>query len=100
MSAELSAAEVAHVARLARLELTPEEIERFALQLSAVLDHVAQLQALDTTGVPEMAHSMDLSNVVRPDVVRPGVDREEVLEMAPAREGDRFLVPRILGEEP
>lgn len=100
MSAELSAAEVAHVARLARLALEPEEIARFAVQLSAVLGHVEALRALDTTDVPEMAHAMELSNVVRPDVVRPGVGRDEVLAMAPAAEDHRFLVPRILGDAP
>lgn len=100
MTAALSAAEVAHVARLARLELSEDEISRFAGQLSAVLEHVEAVRRLDTAGVPEMAHSMELVNVVRADEVRPSLDRLEVLAAAPAIEDFRFLVPRILGEEP
>lgn len=100
LTAELSAAEVAHVARLARLELSEDEIARFAGQLSAVLEHVEAVRRLDTSGVPEMAHSMELVNVVRADEVRPSLDRLEVLAAAPATEDFRFLVPRILSEEP
>jgi aspartyl-tRNA(Asn)/glutamyl-tRNA(Gln) amidotransferase subunit C len=88
------------VARLARLDLTDEELDRFAGQLAAVLEHAADLAALDTAGVAPTAHPYPLANVVRDDVVGPSLDRDEVLAMAPAAEDGRFRVPRILGEAP
>lgn len=100
MSGRLSAAEVAHVARLARLELTAEELERYTEQLAAVLDHAADVASLDTSGVPPTAHPLPLINVLREDVAVPSLDRDEVLAQAPASEDDRFRVPRILGEAP
>jgi aspartyl-tRNA(Asn)/glutamyl-tRNA(Gln) amidotransferase subunit C len=100
MSGRLSAAEVAHVARLARLELTAEELERYTEQLAAVLDHAADVASLDTSGVPPTAHPLPLINVLREDVTVPSLDRDEVLAQAPASEDDRFRVPRILGEAP
>jgi aspartyl-tRNA(Asn)/glutamyl-tRNA(Gln) amidotransferase subunit C len=100
MPGRISPADVAHVARLARLALTDEELERFAEQLGAVLDHAADVEALDTAGVPPTSHPLPLSNVLREDTVVPCLDREEVLAQAPAAELDRFRVPRILGEAP
>jgi aspartyl-tRNA(Asn)/glutamyl-tRNA(Gln) amidotransferase subunit C len=99
MPAPISRADVAHVARLARLELTDEELEQFTDQLGAVLDHARDVEALDTAGVPPTAHPLPLANVLRDDRVTPSLDREEVLAQAPEVEGDRFKVPRILGEE-
>ena len=96
----ISRDDVAHVARLARLELTPEELETFTEQLGAVLDHAADVAALDTAGVPPTAHPLPLANVLRDDVPRPCLDRDEVLAQAPAVEDARFRVPRILEEEP
>ena len=98
--ASLSRADVVHVAHLSRLALTDEEIDRFTLQLAAVLEHAADVSSLDTEGVPPTAHPLDLVNVLRPDTPRPGLDRDEVLAMAPAAEDGRFRVPRILGEAP
>jgi aspartyl-tRNA(Asn)/glutamyl-tRNA(Gln) amidotransferase subunit C len=98
--ARISRDDVAHVARLARLDVGEEELDRFAEQLGAVLEHAAGVAALDTAGVPPTAHPFPLSNVLRDDVVRPSVDRDEVLAMAPAAEDGRFRVPRILGEAP
>ena len=98
--APISRADVAHVAHLARLALTEEEIERFTAQLAAVLGHAADLAALDLSGVAPTAHPLPLRNVLRDDEVRPGLDREETLAQAPASEDGRFLVPRILGEAP
>ncbi|MHB8670118.1 MAG: Asp-tRNA(Asn)/Glu-tRNA(Gln) amidotransferase subunit GatC [Acidimicrobiales bacterium] len=98
--ARLTRQDVAHVARLARLDLTEEELVRFTEQLGAVLDHAADLAALDTEGVPPTAHPLPLANVLRPDEVVPGVDRDEVLSQAPAAEDGRFRVPRILGDAP
>ena len=100
MAQHLSRDDVAHVARLARLALTDEELERYTVQLAAVLDHAADVEALDTSGVPPTAHPLDLVNVLRDDVVRPSLDRDEVLAMAPEAEDGRFRVPRILGEAP
>ena len=98
MSRELSADEVAHVARLARLDLSADESERFAAQLSAVLEHVETVRRLDTTDVPPTSHALELRNVLRADEIRPSLDRDEVLAGAPDAEDGRFKVPRILGE--
>ncbi len=94
----LSRHDVLHVARLARLTLTDEEVERFTDQLGAVLEHAADVSALDTEGVPPTAHPLPLQNVFRDDEVQPPLDRDEVLAQAPAAEDGRFRVPRILGE--
>ena len=96
----ISREDVAHVARLARLDVTEDELDRFAGQLAAVLEHAADLAALDTAGVPPTAHPFPLVNVLRDDVVGRSLDRDEVLAMAPATEDGRFRVPRILGEAP
>jgi aspartyl-tRNA(Asn)/glutamyl-tRNA(Gln) amidotransferase subunit C len=92
--------DVAHVADLARLALSDEELDRFTDQLAAVLDHARDVEALDTAGVPPTAHPLPLRNVLRDDEVRPSLDREEVLAAAPATEDDRFAVPPVLGEAP
>ncbi len=92
--------EVAHVADLARLELTDEELDLFTGQLAEVLDHAADVASLDLAGVVPTAHAMAVTNVLRSDEVRPGVDRDEVLGQAPSVEDHRFRVPRILGETP
>ncbi len=100
MAERITTTEVAHVARLARLGLDADELERFTGQLAAVLDHAGDLEALDLDGVEATAHPFPLSNVVREDVPAPGGDRDEVLAAAPSVEDDRFRVPRILGELP
>ena len=88
--------DVEHVAMLARLALTDDEIEQFTEQLGAILDHAAQVSALDTADVPPTAHPLPLVNVLRPDEVHPCLDRDEVLSQAPATEDAQFRVPRIL----
>jgi aspartyl-tRNA(Asn)/glutamyl-tRNA(Gln) amidotransferase subunit C len=98
--AGISREDVVHVARLARLGLTDDELDRFTAQLGAVLEHAADVAALDTSGVPPTAHPFPLVNVLRDDVVGPSLDRDEVLSQAPAAEDGRFRVPRILGEAP
>lgn len=100
MSDRITPADVIHVAKLARLDLTADELERLVVDLGAVLDHAAGVAALDTAGVPPTAHPLPLVNVLRPDEVRPSLDRDEVLAMAPQAEDGRFRVPSILGEEP
>jgi len=98
--ASISRDDVAHIAHLAHLELTDAELDLFTAQLGAVLEHAADVEALDVGDVPPTMHPYDLRNVMRDDVVRPGVDRDEVLAQAPAAEDGRFKVPAILGEEP
>ena len=98
--APLTRAEVEHVAQLARLALTDDELDALTGELAKILDHAAQVSALDTAGVPPTAHPLPLVNVFRADVPRPGLPRDEVLAAAPEAEGGRFRVPRILGEEP
>jgi aspartyl-tRNA(Asn)/glutamyl-tRNA(Gln) amidotransferase subunit C len=98
--ARITRADVEHVAVLARLGLTDEEIEAFTEQLGVILDHAARVSALDTRDVPPTAHPLPLVNVFRPDDVAPGLDRDEVLSQAPAIEDGQFRVPPILGEAP
>ena len=97
---EITRDDVAHVARLARLSLTDDELDRFTGQLAAVLDHARDVESLDVGDVPPTAHPLPLKNVLRPDVPVPSLDRAEVLAAAPSVEDDRFAVPPILGEEP
>jgi aspartyl-tRNA(Asn)/glutamyl-tRNA(Gln) amidotransferase subunit C len=96
----LGRGDVAHVARLARLNLTDEELDLFTGQLATVLDHAADIAALDLASVPPTAHPLPVRNVFRADEPRPGVDRDEVLAVDPAAEGGRFRVPRIVGDAP
>ncbi len=94
----LSPEEVRRIAALARLRLSPEEERVLGGQLSAILDHVAQLAELDVSGVPPMTHALAPGEVPAPraDEVRPGLPPEEALANAPAREGTCFKVPRII----
>lgn len=96
----LTRQDAAYVARLARLDLTDDELDTYAQQLAAVLDYAAEVAALDTDGVAPTAHPLPLQNVLRPDEPRPSLDRDEVLAGAPAAEDGRFRVPRILGAAP
>lgn len=96
----LTREDAAYVARLARIDLDPEELETYATQLAAVLDHAAQVAAIDTSEVEPTAHPLPLVNVLREDQPQPSLDREEVLAEAPATESGRFKVPRVLGDAP
>jgi len=91
--------DVAYVAKLARIALTPAEVERFGTQLAALLEHVNALSALPVDDVPATAQVIAQANVARDDVAAPSLDRETVLGQAPQREGSYFRVPRIIGEE-
>ncbi len=88
------------MARLARLELSQAELEQYTSQLAQVLEHAADIEALEIEGVPPTAHPFPLVNVLREDVPRPCLDRDEVLAQAPDVDQDRFRIPRILGEAP
>ncbi len=91
--------EVADLARLARIELTPDELVHLAPQLDVILESVARVSEVAADDIPPTSHALPLSNVFRADVVAPSLDRAQVLSQAPAAEDDRFRVPRILGEE-
>ncbi len=91
---------MAKVALLARLELTDAELDTYTDQLAAIIDHAADVAALDLADVPPTAHPLPIENVLRPDVIAPSLDRDEVLSQAPSVEDRRFRVPAILGEEP
>jgi aspartyl-tRNA(Asn)/glutamyl-tRNA(Gln) amidotransferase subunit C len=92
----LSIADVAKVAILARLRLSPDELETFTGQLNSIVDHVAQLQELDTAGVEPLAHGIELRNVFREDVRGPALECEQALANAPKRNQGSFLVPAVL----
>lgn len=94
----LSRDDVAHVARLARLELTEDELDQFTVQLASVLDHASDIEALDLSGLLPMAHPLEIANVLRADEPHPSLDRAAVLAAAPAVQDDRFRVPRIASE--
>ncbi len=99
MGKRIDQAEVRKVAKLSRLDLSKEEIEEFTGQLSAILDYVAKMNELDTTGVQPLAHCLPISNVFREDVVKESLGTEKTLANAPQRDGEFFKVPKIL-EEP
>ena len=96
---QISRDDVAHLARLARLTLTGGELDGFAGQLDAILEHVGRIQAVDVTGVEATDNPLKDVNVTRPDEVVPSLTQEEALSGAPNAVDGRFAVPRILGEE-
>ena len=94
----LTAGQVAHVAKLARLELAPGRNEQYCTQLAAVLAHIAKLDAVDIAGVEPMAHPFEASNRLDDDEPVPGLPIEAVLRNAPAAEGRFLAVPKVLAE--
>ncbi|MGH8987696.1 MAG: Asp-tRNA(Asn)/Glu-tRNA(Gln) amidotransferase subunit GatC [Acidimicrobiales bacterium] len=92
--------DVAHVAGLARLSLSEEELEMFTGQLARVIAHAGDVSSLDVHDVPPTAHPLPVRNVLRADEPCAGLERDEVLAAAPDVEGGRFKVPRIVGEAP
>ena len=97
MSERITTADVVHVAKLARLALTDDEIARTTAQLGDMLDHFADIDELDLDAVAPMTQPYPLRNVLRDDVVQPGLDRDEVLAAAPDAFEGRFRVPPIIG---
>ncbi len=100
MSEPISPDVVAHVARLARLELTPDELDRYAGQLADIVVHFRDIDNLDLSEIEPMTQPYVLVNVLRDDIPGPTLDRDEVLASAPAAEDGRFRVPPILGVAP
>jgi aspartyl-tRNA(Asn)/glutamyl-tRNA(Gln) amidotransferase subunit C len=100
VSARIGRDDVAHIADLARLELSAEEIEHFTEHLGKVLDHAADIDALDLADVPPTSHPLPLANVMRDDEAGPTLDPADVLAAAPDADDGRFRVPPILGEAP
>ncbi|MEI7729459.1 MAG: Asp-tRNA(Asn)/Glu-tRNA(Gln) amidotransferase subunit GatC [Verrucomicrobiota bacterium] len=88
--------DVKYVAHLARLALTPEEQAKLGAQLESILTYVNQLKEVDVSGVEPTAHAFPLTNVTRPDVVRPSLPNEDALRNAPAKANGLFLVPKIV----
>lgn len=97
--AQISREEVQHLAHLARLELTESETAHYAEQLSAIVDAVARVSDVAAGDIPPTSHPIPMTNVFRPDVAAPGLDRAVVAQSAPSWQDDRFRVPRILGED-
>jgi aspartyl-tRNA(Asn)/glutamyl-tRNA(Gln) amidotransferase subunit C len=98
-TAAITRQDVAHLARLARLAVTEEELDTFAGQLEVILGAVARVGEVAAADIPPTSHVVPLTNVLRPDEVTPCLPREAALAAAPAAEDGRFRVPRILDEE-
>lgn len=94
----ISRDEVAHLARLARLAVTEEELDLFAGQLDLILTSVARVAEVAAADIPPTSHAVGLTNVFRPDVPRPGLSQHQALAGAPDAQDGRFRVPRILDE--
>ena len=95
---KITSEEVRHVADLARLRVSDEEVEIFTSQLEGLLEHFSAISSIDTQGVAPTSHPIELNNVFRKDVVKPSLTQEQVLSNAPKTEESRFAVPQILGE--
>ena len=97
---KISRDQVEHIAELAKLALTPDEIDRYADQLSAILDYVSQLNQLDTSAIPPTASVLPLHNVLRPDAVAPSLPPAAALVNAPDAAADQFRVSAVLDDSP
>lgn len=93
----LSHAQVEHIARLARLNLTPDEIDRYTTELTVILDYIDQLKAVNTEGVEPQNQFIKAENVFRDDIAEPSLPRDQALANAPQQDGEYFLVPKVIG---
>ena len=96
---KISLEQVRHVAKLSRLQLSQEQIQKFAGQLESILEYVAKISQVDVSGVEPMAHALPVHNVFREDVAQPALPLEEVLKNAPETDGPFFKVPKIIGAD-
>ena len=97
--AAISRDDVAHLAKLARIEMTPAELDHMANELEQILGAVKRVQEVATSDIAPTSHPLSMSNVFRDDVVKPSLTNKEALSGAPAKAEERFKVPQILGEE-
>ncbi len=97
--AAISRDDVAHLAKLARIEMTPAELDHMATELEQILGAVKRVQEVATSDIAPTSHPLSMSNVFRDDVVKPSLTNDEALSGAPAQADERFKVPQILGEE-
>ncbi len=97
--AAISRDDVAHLAKLARIDMSDSELDHLAQEMDVILGAVARVQEVASADVPPTSHPIPVNNVVREDVVRPSLTPQEALSGAPAQSEDRFKVPQILGEE-
>jgi aspartyl-tRNA(Asn)/glutamyl-tRNA(Gln) amidotransferase subunit C len=91
--------EVEHIAKLAKLEFTDAEKEKFTHQLNQILEYVEQMNKLDTSRIEPLSHVIELSNVFRVDEVKQGVSTEEALKNAPSKTEEFFKVPKVINEK-
>ena len=96
---DISRDEVSHLADLARIDLSAEELDHLAPQLAVILESIASISEVAADDVPPTSHALPLTNVFREDVTRPGLTAEQALSGAPEVDQQRFSVPRILGDE-
>ena len=99
MANKIDESQVRTVAKLARLDLTDEEVTEFSSELSAILDYIEKLNELDTDSVEPLAHCLPIHNVFRDDSVKSSLELEDVLKNAPQRQGEFFKVPKILDSD-
>lgn len=93
---KITADQVQHVARLARLQIDPEAIEKLASELATILTYVDKLNEVDTQGVPPTSHAIELFNAFRDDEVHAHLPREQALNNAPSQDGGSFVVPKVI----
>jgi aspartyl-tRNA(Asn)/glutamyl-tRNA(Gln) amidotransferase subunit C len=98
MKQKITEQQVRKVAKLARLELTEQEVKLFTTQLEAILEYFEKMNELDTQQVEPLAHSLPIANCFREDVIKPSIGEEKALANAPERDGNFFKVPKILDE--
>jgi len=93
----ISEEQVRHVALLARLELSDDEIKQIGGDLNSILEHIDEIQQLDLEGVEPTAHPLDVVNMTRADVIKPGLSQDDALKNAPEAENGSFVIPQIVG---
>ena len=93
----ISREDVEHIAKLARLQLTEEEVKRFQIELGKIIEYFDQLKKLDTENVPPMTHAVPIENVLREDQVKESLPHEEALQNAPEKKESYFQVPKVVG---